>query len=225
MRARDDRRAGPVRQGRPADLRGLRWRLNEGSDRGAGVARHRDATSGASRTGRGGRDETSRRHRPRQDGSADRPEPDGPRLRGDRLPPARLAGARRGRRARRRLAVAEVAERADVLLSIVPDAAAVEDVVSGPDGHASRTLRPGTVHIEMSTIDVARKKAIRDAVQAARRRPAGLPDQRQPGHGRAPAGHHVRLRRAGQRRGRPARAGRDLRPVGVHRRVRHRRAA
>ena len=61
--------------------------------------------------------------------------------------------------------VAEVAERADVLLSIVPDAAAVEDVVSGPTGSLT-TLRPGTVHIEMSTVDVARKKAIRDAVQA-----------------------------------------------------------
>jgi L-threonate 2-dehydrogenase len=61
---------------------------------------------------------------------------------------------------------AEVAAAADVLLSIVPDAAAVEEVVAGPTG-TLRGLRPGTVHIEMSTIDVSRKLALRDAVRAA----------------------------------------------------------
>jgi putative dehydrogenase len=61
---------------------------------------------------------------------------------------------------------AEVAAAADVLLSIVPDAAAVEEVVAGPAG-TLRGLRPGTVHIEMSTIDVSRKLALRDAVRAA----------------------------------------------------------
>ena len=59
---------------------------------------------------------------------------------------------------------AEVAEQADVLLSIVPDTAAVADVVCGDAGTLAG-LRPGTVHIEMSTVDVARKSAIRDAVQ------------------------------------------------------------
>ena len=59
---------------------------------------------------------------------------------------------------------AEVAEQADVLLSIVPDTAAVADVVCGDTGTLAG-LRPGTVHIEMSTVDVARKSAIRDAVQ------------------------------------------------------------
>jgi L-threonate 2-dehydrogenase len=59
---------------------------------------------------------------------------------------------------------ADVARRADVLLSIVPDAAAVADVVCGAAGTLT-SLRPGTVHIEMSTIDVARKARIRDAVQ------------------------------------------------------------
>ena len=59
---------------------------------------------------------------------------------------------------------AEVAEQADVLLSIVPDTAAVADVVCGDSGTLAG-LRPGTVHIEMSTVDVARKSAIRDAVQ------------------------------------------------------------
>jgi putative dehydrogenase len=61
---------------------------------------------------------------------------------------------------------AEAAADADVLLSIVPDAEAVEDVVTGPVGTLT-TMRPGTVHIEMSTISVDRKLRVRDAVRAA----------------------------------------------------------
>ncbi len=61
---------------------------------------------------------------------------------------------------------AAVAAAADVLLSIVPDAHAVDDVVRGPAG-TLRGLRSGTVHIEMSTIDVASKTRLRDAVRAA----------------------------------------------------------
>jgi len=61
---------------------------------------------------------------------------------------------------------AEVAERADVLLSILPDAAALEEVVCGHAGTLT-TDRPGTVHIEMSTVDIARKARVRDAVRAA----------------------------------------------------------
>jgi putative dehydrogenase len=60
---------------------------------------------------------------------------------------------------------AEVAASADVLLSIVPDGHAVQEVVCGPGGTLT-TLRAGTVHIEMSTIDVAHKSRIRDAVRA-----------------------------------------------------------
>jgi 3-hydroxyisobutyrate dehydrogenase len=60
---------------------------------------------------------------------------------------------------------AEIARGADVIVSIVPDAEAVEQVVCGPDGTLT-ALRPGTVHIEMSTIDVTRKQSVRDAVQA-----------------------------------------------------------
>jgi L-threonate 2-dehydrogenase len=60
---------------------------------------------------------------------------------------------------------AEVAAAADVLLSIVPDATAVEDVIQGPHG-TLKSLRPGTIHIEMSTIDVPRKARLRDQVQA-----------------------------------------------------------
>src|SRR5271170_2358724 len=60
---------------------------------------------------------------------------------------------------------AEVADAADVLLSIVPDADAVEEVIQGPEG-TLKALRPGTIHIEMSTIDVPRKARLRDEVQA-----------------------------------------------------------
>lgn len=61
---------------------------------------------------------------------------------------------------------AEVAANADVLVSILPDEQAVAEVVTGPDG-TLRALRPGTVHIEMSTIDVDAKGRVRAAVLAA----------------------------------------------------------
>jgi L-threonate 2-dehydrogenase len=60
---------------------------------------------------------------------------------------------------------AAVAAEADVLLSILPGAADVEEVISGPDGTLS-ALRAGTIHIEMSTIDVNCKARLRDAVAA-----------------------------------------------------------
>jgi len=60
---------------------------------------------------------------------------------------------------------AEVAESADVLLSILPGADDVEEIICGPQG-TLKTLRPGTVHIEMSTVDVNRKARLRDAVRA-----------------------------------------------------------
>jgi L-threonate 2-dehydrogenase len=60
---------------------------------------------------------------------------------------------------------AEVAAGADVLLSIVPDADAVEEVIAGPSG-TLKTIRPGTIHIEMTTIDVPRKARLRDEVVA-----------------------------------------------------------
>jgi L-threonate 2-dehydrogenase len=61
---------------------------------------------------------------------------------------------------------ADAAVTADVVLSIVPDADAVDEVVTGPAGTLT-TMRPGTVHIEMSTIPVDRKLRLRDAVRAA----------------------------------------------------------
>lgn len=61
---------------------------------------------------------------------------------------------------------AEVAATSDVIVSILPDAEALEEVVLGPGGTLER-LRPGAVHLEMSTIDVARKARVRDAVVAA----------------------------------------------------------
>jgi 3-hydroxyisobutyrate dehydrogenase len=60
---------------------------------------------------------------------------------------------------------AEVAAETDVLLSILPGAQDVEEVIGGPAG-ALRTLRSGTIHIEMSTIDVDCKARLRDAVAA-----------------------------------------------------------
>jgi 3-hydroxyisobutyrate dehydrogenase len=59
---------------------------------------------------------------------------------------------------------AEVAANSDVLISIVPDAEAVEEVITGPEGTLT-TVRPGTIHLEMSTIDVARKARLRDAMK------------------------------------------------------------
>jgi len=60
---------------------------------------------------------------------------------------------------------AEVAASSDVLVSIVPAADDVEEIICGPQGTLS-TLKPGAVHIEMSTIDVDRKVRLRDKVRA-----------------------------------------------------------
>ena len=60
---------------------------------------------------------------------------------------------------------AEVAAETDVLLSIVPEAQDVEEVIAGPAGTLA-ALKPGTIHIEMSTIDVDRKARLRDQVRA-----------------------------------------------------------
>jgi putative dehydrogenase len=59
---------------------------------------------------------------------------------------------------------AEVASASDVLLSILPDVAALQEVVLGPQGTMTK-LRPGTVHVEMSTLDIAEKAALRDRVR------------------------------------------------------------
>jgi 3-hydroxyisobutyrate dehydrogenase-like beta-hydroxyacid dehydrogenase len=61
---------------------------------------------------------------------------------------------------------AGAAAEADVLLSILPGEQAVQEVIGGPGGTLT-TMRPGTVHIEMSTIDVAAKARLRDAVREA----------------------------------------------------------
>jgi 3-hydroxyisobutyrate dehydrogenase-like beta-hydroxyacid dehydrogenase len=61
---------------------------------------------------------------------------------------------------------AEVASASDVLLSILPDAAALREVLLGPHGTMTK-LRPGTVHVEMSTLDVAEKAALRDRVRSS----------------------------------------------------------
>jgi putative dehydrogenase len=61
---------------------------------------------------------------------------------------------------------AEVAAQADVLVSILPELRDVEEVICGPAGTLT-TMRPGTVHIEMSTLDVDGKLRLRDLVRAA----------------------------------------------------------
>jgi L-threonate 2-dehydrogenase len=61
---------------------------------------------------------------------------------------------------------AEVASASGVLLSILPDVVALREVLLGPQGTMTK-LRPGTVHVEMSTLDVAEKAALRDRVRAA----------------------------------------------------------
>lgn len=60
---------------------------------------------------------------------------------------------------------ADVAAQADILLSILPDAQAVEEVIADTPHGTLSTLRPGTVHIEMSTIDVQAKRVLRDRVR------------------------------------------------------------
>ena len=60
---------------------------------------------------------------------------------------------------------AEVAASADVLLSIVPTPRRARRSSAVRAGTLT-TLRAGTVHIEMSTIDVAHKSRLRDAVRA-----------------------------------------------------------
>ncbi|MFC8662033.1 NAD(P)-dependent oxidoreductase [Streptomyces sp. NPDC057199] len=60
---------------------------------------------------------------------------------------------------------ADVAAHADVIVSILPDADAVRDVVEGPLGTLA-TMQEGAVHIEMSTIDVDEKARIRQDVVA-----------------------------------------------------------
>ena len=60
---------------------------------------------------------------------------------------------------------AELAASSDVLLSILPEAEDVEEIICGPQGTLS-TLKHGVIHIEMSTIDVDRKARLRDRVRA-----------------------------------------------------------
>ena len=63
-------------------------------------------------------------------------------------------------------AAAEVASSSDVLLSILPDVAALREVILGPNGTLTK-LRPGTVHVEMSTLDVPEKAALRGRVRSS----------------------------------------------------------
>lgn len=60
---------------------------------------------------------------------------------------------------------ADLAEASDVIISILPTADDVEGVVSGPGGTLT-TMRPGVVHLEMSTIPVASKHGLMERLKA-----------------------------------------------------------
>jgi 3-hydroxyisobutyrate dehydrogenase-like beta-hydroxyacid dehydrogenase len=60
----------------------------------------------------------------------------------------------------------EVAERSDVLFSMLTDAPAVDQVASGPDG-LIEGLRAGAVYADMSTISPDASRAVAERVQAA----------------------------------------------------------
>ncbi|MGW4093502.1 NAD(P)-dependent oxidoreductase [Nocardia sp. NPDC004750] len=59
---------------------------------------------------------------------------------------------------------AELATSCEVIVSILPTADDVERVVGGPEGTLS-TMRPGAIHLEMSTIPVTRKLALMRQLQ------------------------------------------------------------
>jgi 3-hydroxyisobutyrate dehydrogenase-like beta-hydroxyacid dehydrogenase len=63
------------------------------------------------------------------------------------------------------------AEAADVVFTMVTDSAALEAVTRGPDGLVAG-LRPGTIHVEMSTVDPGLTRAL--GVEAAARGAAML---------------------------------------------------
>ena len=169
----------------------------------------------------GGCDAASRHDRAGEDGPAHRPQPGGTRLRGHRLPAARVAGAGRGRRGSRRLG--RRGRRAGRRAGVHP---------AGGGGRRGGGVRAG----RHAHDDAARHRAHRDEHHRRRpqepdpgrgprprRRPAGLPHQRQPGDGSPAAGDYLRRGRPGQRRHRRAGPGRHLRAVGLHGAVRDRR--
>src|SRR5215212_7787292 len=59
----------------------------------------------------------------------------------------------------------EVAERADVIITMLPDSPDVERVASGPDGNVAG-IKPGAVYIDMSTIDPETTRRIGAQVKA-----------------------------------------------------------
>ena len=67
--------------------------------------------------------------------------------------------------ARRAASPREVAERADFVITMLPDAPDVERVASGPDGVVAG-IRPGSVYIDMSTIDPATTRRVGAQVKA-----------------------------------------------------------
>ena len=109
------------------------------------------------------------------DGLGDGRAPGGPGRGGRRLQPDRGAGGSTGRTDRRerwRPRPAEAASRADVVISMVADDAAVRALYDGPDG-VTAGLRAGTVAVDMSTV---LPDTIRSIAPAVRARGAGVLD-------------------------------------------------
>ena len=60
----------------------------------------------------------------------------------------------------------EVAERSDIVFSMLTDAPAVEQVTSGPDGLLAG-IKPGAIYADMSTISPDASRAVAERVEAA----------------------------------------------------------
>jgi 3-hydroxyisobutyrate dehydrogenase len=59
----------------------------------------------------------------------------------------------------------QVGERSDVLITIVTDSAAVEEVIGGPDG-VIQGIQPGSVVVDMSTISPAVERTLDEALKS-----------------------------------------------------------
>ena len=95
------------------------------------------------------------------------------------------------------------AARGDVVITMLADDAAVESVVFGADGVLAG-LKPGSIHISMSTISVALAERLASAHQAAEATLRGGAGVRPPRGRRGGQAFHRGRRRAENRAGVPA---------------------
>lgn len=80
--------------------------------------------------------------------------------------------------------IAAAVSTADVVLTSLPTGSVVRDVWLGPDGLLA-SARPGTVAVDLSTIDPASMRAVGEAASAAGLRPVDCPVSGGPGESRA----------------------------------------